>query len=54
MRDDAWLFLNDVESLYNCAGMCYTPMFFLTKDIKNGRPEKECIREIFEDVYSNS
>jgi hypothetical protein len=29
-------------------------MFFLTKDIKDGRPEKECIREIFEDVYSNS
>ena len=52
--DEAWAFFSSVEEDYNCAGMCYTPLFFLSKDISAGRPEKECIRELIDDVYTES
>lgn len=29
----------------NCASVCETPLFYLTKDISQGRPETECINE---------
>ena len=29
----AWTFLTEVEADYNCAGLCYTPLWYLTKNI---------------------
>ena len=34
--------------------MCYVPLFFLDKEISAGPPEKECIRELIDDVYTDS
>ena len=34
--------------------MSSVPLFYLTKEISVGRPEKECIREIIDDVYMES
>ena len=31
--DEAWAFFESVEEDYSCSGMCYTPLFYLTKDI---------------------
>ena len=36
--EDAWNFFTQVEEDYDCAGICYTPLFYLTKDISVGRP----------------
>ena len=52
--DDAWAFFADVEREYNCGGLCYVPLFYLTRNINEGRPEKECIREIINDVFNES
>ena len=52
--EDTWNFFTSVEEDYDCAGLCYVPLFYLTKDISAGRPEKECIREIIDDVYMES
>lgn len=35
---DAWKFFEEVESDFNCAGICYVPMFYLTKDLSAGIP----------------
>lgn len=34
--------------------MCYIPLWHLTKDISKGRPDKECIRPLIDDVYNES
>ena len=52
--EDAWTFFTSVEEDYDCAGMCYVPMFYMTKNIQAGRPERECIRVLIEDVYTES
>jgi len=38
-----WKFLSDLEKTANCAGLCETPLFFLTKDISSGPPTQDCI-----------
>ena len=34
--------------------MCHVPLFYLTKEIGDGPPNKECIKEVIEDVYVSS
>ena len=49
-----WEFFRDVEEKYGCSGVCYKPLFFLTKDIAEGQPPNECVKEIIDDVYEQS
>ena len=41
-------FLRSIEDRYECGGICYEPLFYLTQDISMGRPTKECFREVLE------
>ena len=50
----AWSFYADVERKYDCAGMCEVPMFYLTKDISEGKPTKECIKKVIEATFKES
>ena len=34
--EETWDFLREAEETYDCAGLCYVPMFYLTKDISAG------------------
>ena len=36
-------FLSVLEVKYNCASMCQVPLFWLTKDVSEGPPTKECV-----------
>lgn len=41
-------FLRSIEERYDCGGICYEPLFYLTQDISMGRPTKECFREVLD------
>lgn len=39
-------FVRDLEEIHHgCASICETPLFSLTRDISEGKPNGECIRE---------
>lgn len=40
-------FWTDIEKKYNCAGFCYTPMFYMTRPITDGPPAKACDTALF-------
>ena len=50
--EDGWTFLEELEREYNCAGICYTPLWYMTKNIKEGRPTQECLSPLFDDVFN--
>lgn len=52
-RKGGWKFLSAFEKDLNCAGICVTPLFFLTKDIKAGPPTKDCMQG-FVDKYGGN
>jgi len=39
--------LSELEDKYNCASVCEVPLFYITKDIKEGRPLQECAAGIY-------
>ena len=36
-------FLTDLENRYDCASLCETPLFYLTKDVSLGPPPIDCV-----------
>ena len=53
-REAAWSFFAELEAEYNCAGICHRPLFYLTKGINTGRPQRECLAPLFEDVFGKT
>lgn len=51
---DTWDFMRSAEVTYDCAGFCYVPMFYLTRDISEGQPTQECLKPIFNAAYADS
>ena len=47
-------FLGDLEEQFNCAGLCYTPLFYLKKNIKVGPPTQDCVKAAIEQIGSNT
>ena len=43
MQSGGFDFLNELEESYDCASICTTPLFYLTRSIKDGRPKTDCI-----------
>ena len=39
--------LSELEDKYDCASVCEVPMFYITKDISEGRPTQECAAGIY-------
>jgi len=39
-------FIASLENEADCAGLCYTPLWYLGKDIKLGRPTTDCATKI--------
>ena len=40
----------DLEDKYDCAGVCYKPLFYLSKPIIQGRVERECVEVALEEI----
>lgn len=45
--------MKDLETKYKCAGVCYKPLFYLTKPLTEGAPEAECV-ETFIKEYAGA
>jgi len=43
-------FLSELEQKYDCASVCKRPLFYITRDIEEGRPEQECIGAIYDSI----
>ena len=43
-------FLSMLEKRYDCASMCQIPLFWLTKDVSEGPPTKECVSASIESL----
>ena len=39
--------LSELEDKYDCASVCEVPLFYITKDISEGRPTQECAAGIY-------
>ena len=50
-------FLEDLEVKYDCAGLCYVPLFYMTREIADGPPTRGCIKAAameFPKTYGNA
>jgi hypothetical protein len=47
-------FLASLEDAFDCAGLCYTPLFYLKKSIAVGRPTIDCARAAVDKFGNNS
>jgi hypothetical protein len=36
-------FLELIETEFDCASMCKTPLFYMTRSIEDGMPEQDCL-----------
>ena len=43
-------FLSELEDKYDCASVCNLPLFYITRDISEGRPQKECLKAIYNEI----
>ena len=43
-------FLSKMEESYNCASLCSVPLFYMTKGLENGRPTRDCLTAVAEDL----
>jgi hypothetical protein len=48
-----WAFLSDLEKSAKCAGVCATPLFYLTRPLKEGPPTMDCVAR-FTEKFSNN
>ncbi len=46
-------FLLNLETRYNCASVCLTPLFYLAKNVKDGPPSTDCFTAAVEDITDN-
>lgn len=47
-------FLASLEDSFDCAGLCYTPLFYLKKNIAVGRPTIDCARAAVDKFGNNT
>jgi len=47
-------FLESFEKQYDCAGLCYTPLFYLTKPLSVGPPKTSCDQAFLASVTGNT
>jgi len=43
-------FLGELEDKYDCASVCTLPLFYINKEISEGKPEKECIQGMYDGI----
>lgn len=46
-------FFTQIEKTYKCAGLCEKGLFYVTKPVSEGRPEKSCVAA-FQDKYGQN
>jgi len=46
-------FFTQLEKTYKCAGLCEKGLFYVSKPVSDGRPEKSCV-EAFADKYGSN
>lgn len=44
--------MKQIENDFDCAGVCDVPLFYVTKDISEGPPQRECIEAMFDSITS--
>ena len=46
-------FINALEIKYGCASFCKTPLFYSTRGVQDGRPERECAAPMLAGLADN-
>jgi len=46
--------VESTESRLQCAGACKVALFYATIDISQGKPEKDCVNALFDDLQNGS
>jgi len=52
-EDGGYEMLKSLETEYDCAGICYQPMFYITKDVTEGLPSRSCDVAAVEELSGN-
>lgn len=47
-------FIESFEKQFKCAGLCKKPLFYLSKPISDGKPERDCVTAFQEEYGSNT
>lgn len=45
--------LKTLEKEFDCAGICYKPLFYLTKDVTDGIPTRTCDQAAIDELSGN-
>jgi len=46
-------FLQELESRYECASMCQTPLFYITRNVSVGPPYQDCAHAAIDEMTDN-
>lgn len=46
--------MESFENQYKCAGLCYTPLFYLTRPLTDGPPTQSCDTAFINSVTGNA
>ena len=49
-NNGGFTFLEKLEEKFDCAGICYSPLFYLTKDTSNSPVAQECVGAFLDSV----
>lgn len=52
-KKGGWDFLADLEKSTKCAGVCVTPLFYLTRPLAEGPPKIDCVRQFTKKFDNN-
>lgn len=50
LTNGGYQFITSFEAQFKCAGVCFTPLFYLTKPLSDGVPTKSCDNAFLESV----
>ena len=53
-KENTWRLFEEVENDYDCAAVCYVPLFYMTRPISDGRPTRDCLKPLLEDVLGQT
>ena len=52
-KKGGYTMLSEIEEEFDCAGICYKPLFYLTKDISSGPVSLSCDKAIIQEFSGN-
>jgi hypothetical protein len=47
-------FFAETEEKLSCAGACKVPLFYVTRDLSAGKPERDCVNALFDELQGGA